>query len=69
MQLKSERFKKLKQIDTIILVECVLRSKRFYTDILGLEILHGIRDLPWQKIFRIYDPDKHIIEIGEPHKK
>ena len=34
-----------------------------------VEILHGIRDLPWQKIFRIYDPDKHIIEIGEPHKK
>ncbi len=33
----------------------------------GVKIIHGILGLPWQKIFRIYDPDNHIIEIGGPH--
>jgi predicted enzyme related to lactoylglutathione lyase len=32
----------------------------------GIRILHGIVEVPWQKIFRIYDPDNHIIEIGNP---
>lgn len=38
--------------------------KRMYT--LGLNIIHEVVALPWQRIFRIYDPDGHIIEIGEP---
>lgn len=33
----------------------------------GVKLIHGIIELPWQKIFRIYDPDNHIIEIGGPH--
>ncbi|EMS72734.1 VOC family protein [Ruminiclostridium cellobioparum] len=33
----------------------------------GVKVIHGITELPWQKIFRIYDPDNHIIEIGGPH--
>ncbi len=33
----------------------------------GVKVIHGIIELPWQKIFRIYDPDRHIIEIGGPH--
>ena len=122
----------MKHVDTIVLVEDIQRSKTFYTETLGLEILHdwgnmlifterfsihqadrllpeheaaqfrehgrqgrgnvvvyfevgdiqqayaqmqdravefvhGIVELPWQKIFRIYDPDRHIIEIGEAH--
>lgn len=32
----------------------------------GVPVVHGIVELPWQKIFRIYDPDHHIIEIGNP---
>lgn len=121
----------MKHVDTIILVEDIHRSKKFYTDVIGLEILHdwdamivfkdrfaihqanrllpthetsqicpkgkqgkgnvivyfeiddlqtafadmqakgvdiihGIVQLPHQKIFRIADPDGHIIEIGEP---
>jgi predicted enzyme related to lactoylglutathione lyase len=121
----------LKHVDTIVLVEDIEKSKKFYTDVIGLEILHdwgsmvvfkerfaihkanallpeteiqkyiaqgqqgrnniviyfeaedlesefrkitdkgikiihGIIELPWQKIFRIYDPDNHIIEIGNP---
>jgi catechol 2,3-dioxygenase-like lactoylglutathione lyase family enzyme len=121
----------MKHIDTIILVEDIKRSRAFYIDILGLEVLHdwdvmlifkdrfsihqadrvlpkeeaerifrkgkqgqsnviiyfeveniqssfmsmqekgviiihGIVQLPQQKIFRMADPDGHIIEIGEP---
>lgn len=31
------------------------------------EIIHPIYEHPWgQRAFRFFDPDKHIIEIGEP---
>lgn len=31
-----------------------------------VEIVHGVKEYPWgQRVIRIYDPDKHIIEIGE----
>ena len=33
----------------------------------NIEFLHDIKEQPWgQRCFRIYDPDKHIIEFGEP---
>lgn len=33
----------------------------------NIEFVHDIIEQPWtQRCFRIYDPDKHIIEIGEP---
>jgi len=33
----------------------------------GVEQIHPIREHPWgQRGFRIYDPDKHIIEVAEP---
>lgn len=32
----------------------------------GVEFVHPLREQPWrQKVLRIYDPDRHIIEIGE----
>lgn len=32
----------------------------------GVELVHPLREQPWrQKVLRIYDPDLHIIEIGE----
>ncbi len=32
----------------------------------GMKIIHGITLQPWgQKVFRIYDPDENIVEIGE----
>jgi catechol 2,3-dioxygenase-like lactoylglutathione lyase family enzyme len=32
----------------------------------GLQFVHGIKEYPWgQRVFRIYDPDLHIIEFGE----
>ena len=34
----------------------------------GVEIIHPILTLPWERIFRIYDPDHYVIEIGEPHE-
>ena len=33
----------------------------------GAALAHGIREQPWgQRVFRLYDPDGHIVEIGEP---
>lgn len=32
----------------------------------GVELVHPLREQPWrQKVLRFYDPDRHIIEIGE----
>ena len=32
----------------------------------GVEYLHGIKEMPWgQRVVRIYDPDHHLIEVGE----
>jgi predicted enzyme related to lactoylglutathione lyase len=32
-----------------------------------IDFVHEIKEQPWgQRCFRIYDPDKHIIEFGEP---
>lgn len=33
----------------------------------GVEVVHPIREQPWgQQVCRIYDPDGHLIEFGEP---
>jgi predicted enzyme related to lactoylglutathione lyase len=33
----------------------------------GVEIMHPMSEQPWgQRVFRIFDPDGNIIEIGEP---
>jgi catechol 2,3-dioxygenase-like lactoylglutathione lyase family enzyme len=33
----------------------------------GVAVIHLVREHPWgQRAFRIYDPDKHIIEFAEP---
>lgn len=32
----------------------------------GIEWVHPVKEYPWrQRVIRIYDPDRHIIEIGE----
>ncbi len=32
----------------------------------NIELVHDLREQPWgQKVVRFYDPDKHIIEVGE----
>ena len=32
----------------------------------GTEIIHGIKEQAWgQNVFRFFDPDGHIVEIGE----
>jgi catechol 2,3-dioxygenase-like lactoylglutathione lyase family enzyme len=31
----------------------------------GVRFIHGIRRFPWgETLFRVYDPDGHIVEIG-----
>ncbi len=33
----------------------------------GVQVVHPLREQPWgQRVFRIYDPDGHIVELGEP---
>lgn len=32
---------------------------------LGVEVVHGIIDLPWQRVFRIRDNCGYLVEIGE----
>jgi catechol 2,3-dioxygenase-like lactoylglutathione lyase family enzyme len=33
----------------------------------GIEFIHEIQLQPWgQRVMRLYDPDGHIVEIGEP---
>ncbi len=35
----------------------------------NVEFIHGIETQHWgQKVMRLYDPDRHIIEIGEPFR-
>ncbi len=35
----------------------------------GTKIIHGIETQEWgQKVFRFYDPDDHMVEIGEPFR-
>lgn len=32
----------------------------------GVELLHDVKEYPWgQRVFRFFDPDGHIIELGE----
>jgi len=33
----------------------------------GVEFVHPLREQPWgQRVFHVYDPDGHIVELGEP---
>ena len=33
----------------------------------GVEVVHELREQPWgQRVFRIYDPDRFVVEFGEP---
>jgi len=33
----------------------------------GIELIHPIHEQPWgQRVVRFYDPDHHIVEVGEP---
>lgn len=51
------------QVEDETLEECFSRLQKA-----GVEFVHEILDLPWQQIFRVYDPDGHIIEIGGAKK-
>ena len=33
----------------------------------GVQVVHPVREQPWgQRVFRVQDPDGHVVEIGEP---
>lgn len=43
--------------------EAFLSNLKQYEDI---EYVHSVHEYPWgQKVIRFYDPDKHMIEVGE----
>lgn len=36
-------------------------------DMDSVEYVHGLKEQPWgQRVIRFYDPDMHIVEVGEP---
>lgn len=48
------------ELDEIEELELRLKS-------LNIEFVHEIQEQPWgQRVMRFYDPDKYIIEVGEP---
>jgi catechol 2,3-dioxygenase-like lactoylglutathione lyase family enzyme len=48
--------------ETAELDEAVRRLEGF-----GVEWVHGLTEMPWaQRVARCYDPDGHLLEIGEP---
>ncbi len=69
---KNNRFAKMKQgrkniliyFETNKLTECY---KKIET--MKVKFIHGIEEQAWgQKVFRFFDPDGHIVEIGEPFR-
>ena len=62
----------LKFINPIVFVRDVRLFKAFYAEILGLRMVedHGPFVLfeNHLSVFRFYDPDGHVVEIGEPMK-
>lgn len=45
--------------DDVDLIATTLRSN-------GTRFVHEVQEQPWrQKVLRVYDPDGHIVEIGE----
>jgi catechol 2,3-dioxygenase-like lactoylglutathione lyase family enzyme len=33
----------------------------------GVQFVHPLFEQPWgQRVFRVYDPDGHVVEVGEP---
>jgi catechol 2,3-dioxygenase-like lactoylglutathione lyase family enzyme len=42
-----------------------IRKLKSYKDT-AIELVHEAKEYPWgQRVIRFYDPDKHIIEVGE----
>ena len=54
--------------------ELYFESESFDADVsrvraAGVELLHEVKEYPWgQRVLRFYDPDGHIIELGESMK-
>jgi len=46
------------------------RLEEFYIQIADrVKIIHGIEVQAWgQKVFRFFDPDRHMVEFGEPFR-
>lgn len=69
---KSLETAQLKGSDNLIIYLEIDKSKTLEQSLKELKaknvtFIHDIVQLPWQRIFRIKDPDGNIVEIGEEH--
>jgi len=56
----STRFELYFESENLLEIACLLEEE-------GTDFLHKIHEEPWgQQTFRFFDPDNHLIEIGEP---
>ncbi len=56
---KANNFELYFETDEIDNVFCKLKDK-------GMKFIHEIKEQPWgQRVTRFYDPDYHIVEVGE----
>jgi catechol 2,3-dioxygenase-like lactoylglutathione lyase family enzyme len=59
---ESNRFELYFESDDLEKISGILENE-------GIIFLHKIHEEPWgQRTFRFFDPDNHLIEIGEPMK-
>lgn len=57
---QSHNFQVYFEVEDLDMVHTELKG------ISGLQWVHGIKEYPWgQRDIRVYDPDKHIVEIAE----
>ena len=54
--------------DNLLLYFEIENLDEFFTEInTQVDLIHPIQTQAWgQRVFRFYDPDRHIVEIGEP---
>ena len=63
----------MKLKNPMLVVTDIEKSVEFYKKVFGLHVImdfvHPIVEHSWgQRVVRFYDPDKHIIEVGENMK-
>jgi catechol 2,3-dioxygenase-like lactoylglutathione lyase family enzyme len=59
IQLGGNNFELYFEFDQVDEIASILKKN-------NVEFVHEVREQPWrQKVVRFYDPDKHIIEVGE----
>lgn len=54
------------EVELYFVTENAVETRDYLADN-RVELVHDIIEQPWgQRAFRVYDPDRHVIEFGEP---